>query len=117
MENIYNKVHELARALKEDPQVVAYREATKKINKNVEAKKMVEDFRKIQFQAYSEQVQTGAVSKETENKMKDFGGIMMLNPEVSNYVSSEASFAMMWDDILKILNDAIGVDIIAPSQE
>ena len=117
MANINDKVNELAKALREDSQVVAYREATKKINGNPEAKKMVEDFRKIQFKAYSEQVQTGTVSAETQEEMRNFGTIMTLNPEVSNYISSEASFAVMWDGILKTLNEAIGVNIIAPSQE
>lgn len=117
MSNIYDKVNELAEELRKDPHVTAYREATNKINNNKEAKKMIEDFRKIQFQAYSEQVQTGKVSKETEEKMRNIGGIIMINPEVSGYIAAEASFAQKWDDILKILNNAIGVNIIAPSQE
>ena len=117
MENIYDKVNELAEALKKDPNVVAYREATKKVNKNPKIKKMVENFRKIQFQAYSEQVQTGIVSPETQEQMRKFGELMTSNPEVSNYISSEASFAAIWDGILKTLNDAIGVNIIAPAQE
>ncbi|MBL4931991.1 YlbF family regulator [Clostridium paridis] len=117
MQNIYDKVHALADELKNDPQVIDYREATNKISENPEAKKMVEDFRRIQFEAYSEQVQTGKISKETEEKMQNLGGAIMLNPQVSSYISAEAAFAQMWDDILKILNDAIGVNIIAPSQE
>lgn len=117
MSDIFNKAKDLAKALNEDEQVVAYREATKKINENSEAKKLVEEFRKIQFKAYTEQIQTGMVSPQTSLEMQKFGETMNLNEEVSNYISAEASFADTWDKILKLLNEAIGVNIIAPSQE
>jgi cell fate (sporulation/competence/biofilm development) regulator YlbF (YheA/YmcA/DUF963 family) len=115
MANIYDKAHEFANELKEIPEVVAYREASKKISGSAELKKMVEDFRKVQIEAYSEQMQTGTVSDVTRDKMQKVGSVVMINPTVAAYLQNEAQFAVIWEDLLKILNDAIGVDIITPN--
>ncbi|WP_160680098.1 YlbF family regulator [Clostridium sp. C8-1-8] len=115
MTNIYDKAHEFADVLKDIPEVVAYREASKKISENPELKKMVADFRKIQIEAYNEQMQTGTISDATKEKMQKVGGVVMINPAVAAYLQSEAQFAVIWEDLLKILNEAIGVDIIAPN--
>ncbi|WP_336296793.1 YlbF family regulator [Clostridium ganghwense] len=55
--NVYDKVHELANVLKDCDEVKKFREASKKIETNDKNKKMLDDFRKIQFQAYSEQIE------------------------------------------------------------
>lgn len=113
--NIYDKAHEFARELKNLPEVVEYRTHAKKVIENENLKKMVEDFRKVQFEAYSEQMQTGKISDSTKEKMQNVANVVMLNPEVSAYIQAEAKFAVIWEDLLKILNEAIGVNIIAPN--
>ncbi|GFP75284.1 YlbF family regulator [Clostridium fungisolvens] len=115
MTNIYDKAHDFANVLKDLPEVVAYREASKKISESPELKKIVEDFRRIQIEAYNEQFQTGTVSDATKEKMQKVGSVAMINPSVAVYLQSEAQFAVIWEDLLKIFNDAIGVDIITPN--
>ena len=44
---------------------------------------MLEDFRKIQMEAYTEQMQNGEVSKETKEKFEKFGVLMGTNPDLS----------------------------------
>ena len=44
--NIHDKAHELARALKDSPEVRELKEAGKKIEGERFSKKMIEDFRK-----------------------------------------------------------------------
>jgi hypothetical protein len=39
------------------------------------------------------------------------GSVLSLNPDVAKYFQAEATFGTMWDDVMKILNDAIGVDL------
>ena len=113
--NIYDKAHEFARELRNLPEVVEYRNNAKKISESENLKKMVEDFRRVQFEAYSEQMQTGKISDDTKVKMQNVANVVMLNQEVSAYIQSEAKFAVIWEDLLKILNEAIGVNIIAPN--
>ena len=109
--NIYDDANLLAKSLKSCPEVLQLREAGKKISSNETSKKMLEDFRKIQMDAYSEQMQNGEVSKNTKEKFEKFGVIMGTNPDLSSYIMIEQKFSIMWEEIMKILNDAIGLDL------
>lgn len=117
MSNIHESAKKFAAELKDVQEVVAYREATQKINENKEASQLVVDFRTIQYQAYTEQVQTGQVSQNTQNKMEEIGQKILENKEVSDYINSEAQFVAIWQDILNLLDKAIGVKVIAPRKE
>lgn len=108
--NIYDKAHEFAKELKNCPEVVQLREVSKKIQENEANKKMIDDFRKLQFEAYSQQMQTGQISEEIREKINNIGSIISMNPIVSEYLQAEQRFSIMWDDVLKILNEAIGID-------
>ncbi len=112
MTNVHDKAHELAAAMKNDETVVAYREAVLSIEKDEAKKKMVEDFRTIQFAAYNDKMKTGEVSEDTRKQMEDLVSIIALNPEISEYLDKEQRFSILFNDIMKIINEAIGVDII-----
>ena len=109
--NIYDNAHEFAKNLKNCPEIVQFREIANKIATDEKSKKMLADFRKIQVEAYTEQMQTGEMKKETLDKLQNLGAVVSLNPDVAKYFQAEAAFGTMWDDVMKILNDAIGVDL------
>jgi len=109
--NIYDNAHELARILKDSDEVKELREASKKIEGNDLNKKMIEDFRKIQIEAYTEQMKTGKMSKELTEKFQNFSSIISMNADVGRYLQAEQRFGVIWEDIIKILNDAVGVDM------
>lgn len=111
MENIYDKAHELARALKNNEDVKNYREANKSIKDDENAKKMLNDLRKIQYEAYNEQVSTGKLSKETEARLNSLASVIGLNPKINQFIQAEMKFSMLWEDLMKIFNEAIGVDL------
>lgn len=108
--NIHDKAHEFARELGKCEEVVKLRETSKKIMDNENNKKMLDDFRKLQIEAYTQQMQKGSVSEETQEKLKNMGPVISMNPVVSEYLQAEQRFSIMWDDVLKILNDGIGID-------
>lgn len=114
MSNIHDSAKKFADELKNVEEVIAYREATKKINENEEASQLVVDFRTIQYKAYTEQVQSGQVTTETQKEMEVIGQRILENKEVSEYINSEAKFVSVWQDILNLLDEAIGVKVIAP---
>ncbi|OFI05426.1 hypothetical protein CLOACE_17220 [Clostridium acetireducens DSM 10703] len=109
--NIYDKAHEFAKELKSCPEVVQLRNASKKIEGNETNKKMLENFRKLQLQAYTEQIDKGIISDELKEKMQNIASIISMNPSVNEYIQAEQRFAVIWEDIIKILNDAIGVNL------
>lgn len=111
--NVYDKAHELARALKTAPEVIEYKAAMEKINSNPNNKKMVEDFRKKQFELYSQQLKGIEPSKEQVDSLNNLFNIISLNSEVRNYLESEMKFSRLWEDILKILGDAVDIDFEA----
>lgn len=108
--NIYDKANEFAGLLRNAPEVVEYREAMKKLNANETNKKMVDDFRKKQFEIYSMQMQGIEVSKEQMNMIENLGKVISMNPEVMQFMQAEYKFSVMWEDINKILQEAIGID-------
>jgi cell fate (sporulation/competence/biofilm development) regulator YlbF (YheA/YmcA/DUF963 family) len=108
--NIYDKAHELARELGECDEVVKLREVGKKVESNENYRKMIDDFRRIQIEAYTQQMQKGSISEETQEKLRNMGSVISMNPLVSEYLQAEQRFSIMWDDVLKILNDGIGID-------
>lgn len=110
MTNVYDKAHELARTLKDCNEAVQFRETAKKVEKDASNKKMLDDFRKIQFEAYTEQMQTGKISDETQEKLQKLGSVISLNPVIAEYLQVEARFGVMWEDIMRILNEAIGIE-------
>ncbi|OAA82685.1 YlbF family regulator [Clostridium ljungdahlii] len=108
--SICDKASELAAELKNCEEVTALREASKEIEKSEANIKMLDDFRKIQMEAYSEQMQNGEVSEKTKQKFKNIGSVVSMNPSVNKYIQTEQRFSIMWQNILKVLNDAIGID-------
>jgi cell fate (sporulation/competence/biofilm development) regulator YlbF (YheA/YmcA/DUF963 family) len=108
--NIYDKAHELARLLKETPEVTEYSEASKKIQANASNKKLVDDFRQKQMELYSMQMQGIQLSQEQMNAFNNLWNVISLNPEVRSFLEAEMKFSKLWGDIMKILGDAVGID-------
>ncbi|MBA5850561.1 YlbF family regulator [Clostridium sp. cel8] len=108
--SIYDKAHELAAELKKCDEVINLKEASKSIQQSKTNIKIIDDFRSVQMDAYSEQMKNGKVSDETMKKFNDIADIIANNRSVNEYVQAEQKFSVMWQDILKILNDAIGID-------
>lgn len=108
--NVYDKAHELARALKDSPEVVEYRRLTDKINANANNKKIVDDFRVKQIELYNLQVQGQEPSKEQMEAINSLYGVMSMNPEIREFLEAEIKFSRLWEDVTKIIGEAVGLD-------
>lgn len=108
--NIYDKINDLAKALKVTPEVVDYKKARDKMEVKPENKKMVEDFRKKQFELYSMQLQGQELPKEKVEQMNSLFSIISTNPEIRDYLDAEMKFSRLWEDIMKALGEAAGID-------
>ncbi len=109
--NIYDKAHELARELKQCPEIIEFKKASEKVNSSDNSKKMLEDFRRLQIEAYTEQIQKGKISDELMEKLQNLGSVVSMNPDVASYLQAEARFGATWEDIMKILNEAVGIEM------
>lgn len=107
--NVYDKAHELARSLKESPEVIEYKKSAEMINSNPANKKMVDDLRKKQFELYSYQMQGQEPPKDKVDAFNNLASVVSMNSEVNSYLQSEMKFSRLWEDIMKIMSDSIEI--------
>ncbi len=114
--NIYDKINDLTAALRVNPEVVAFRDAANAIKDDAEKTKILEDFRQVQIAAYHESVEQGKVSEETTQRMQSFATVIQTTPEINDYLQAEIKFSMLFEDMMKSINEAVGVDVIGAGQ-
>lgn len=109
--NVYDKVNELARILKTTPEVMDYKKASEKVNLNEANKRIIEDFRNKQMELYTIQMQGVEPSKEQMEGVNSLWSIINLNTELKEYFEVEMKFSRLWEDIMKILGEAVHIDM------
>lgn len=109
--NVYDKIYDLANALKICPETLELKEALDKINLDEKNKKILIDFRNVQMVAYKEYTDNGEISKEIKEKIDNLSRIIDLNSDISTYMRAEAKLATLWENMMKILTEAIDIDI------
>jgi cell fate (sporulation/competence/biofilm development) regulator YlbF (YheA/YmcA/DUF963 family) len=57
-------------------------------------------------------METGKVTDETTEKMQNFASVIQTNPDINEYLQAEVRFSILFEDMMKIINDAVGVDVI-----
>ncbi len=108
--NIYDKANELAKALKESEQFLEFKKVKESITSE-EDKKIISEFRKLQMEAYQEQIQNNHISDEMKAKLQELYDDASKNPKINDYLMNEERFGLMWSDIMKILSQAVEIDI------
>jgi len=108
--NIYDKAHELAKALKESEQFVNFKNVKDSLT-DEEDKKIIDEFRKLQMEAYQEELKNGRISDEMKSKLQSMNNAILENPKIQEYLMSEERFGIVWSDIMKILTQAVEIDI------
>ncbi len=106
--NVYDKANELARALNECEQYIEYKKVKESLTDEND-KKIIEDFRKLQIEAYNEQMEKGYLSDEMKRKLQDLHVLASKNAKVNEYLMSEERFGIVWADIMKILSQAVDI--------
>lgn len=108
--NIYDKANELANALRETTEVKEYVEATRKVDSSESNRKMVDDFRRMQMEVYTLQMQGLQPSSEQIDAINNLWNIINTNSEVKLLIEAEMRFSKLWEAIMKILSEAIGIN-------
>ena len=106
----YDNAHKLAKSLKECDEYKAYKELEKKIAANSETRKMVDDFRKRQFEIQSAQMMGQKIEESKIEKIKELQGIMIKDPAVSEFMHAEYRLSQMLSDIYKIIGEALDLN-------
>lgn len=108
MNNPIDKAHALAKAIKGSDEFQEFKSAAKEVKANEGSNKMVLDFEKKQFELQKKKLAGEDVQKETE-KLQELYSLLMQDPVAAKYVQKQMNFAIMMEDISKILAESTDI--------
>lgn len=109
--NVYDYAHQLANALKQSNEYQTYKELQGKIKANPENNRMVNDFRKRQFEIQGQQMMGQKVEDHKLKELENLHNNMMQNPLISEFIHAEYKLTQIMTDIYKVMGDALELDM------
>ena len=109
--DIYDRAHELARALKESPEYQDYQRAKEIAMENETQKALIEEYKKLQFQLQISMAGGASPDPAELERLQKIAGVLQLSHEATEYLMAEFRFQKLLADIYKILGDAAGIDM------
>lgn len=107
MNNVYDRAHELARALQSSEEALAVENAMKEIDSEPETKSMLNDFRTRQVEL-QQKMMTGAMPDPQEmEKMEQVYQVISMNPNIAKLFEAERRLAGIIQDVNKIVTDSL----------
>lgn len=107
---VYDKAHELAKALNQSEVYQKYREAKEQLEQNEAAREMYRDFRRRQFALQRAQFLGQKMNEEELQRLEKLSELIMQNSTVRNMLEQEFRFGQLFADIQKIIADAVEFD-------
>ncbi|MEW8957659.1 MAG: YlbF family regulator [Moorella sp. (in: firmicutes)] len=104
---VYDRAHELARALSRSEEYGDYRLAKAKLESNETNLQMLRDFRRRQLQLEMDLLAGKEPDSSLRQALEESYRIISLNPTITAYLAAEERLARLLADIQKILFDAI----------
>lgn len=113
--NIYDKAHDLAKAMKESKEVEEIRSAMKLIEADTESKQMLDNFRSRQMEL-QQRIMSGDMppQEEMEQMEKQFE-VLNLNLNIRRLFDAERRLSTIIEDVNKIISDSLQ-DLYGPAQ-
>ncbi|HHU69263.1 MAG TPA: hypothetical protein GXZ31_03050 [Thermoanaerobacterales bacterium] len=108
--SVYNKAHELARAISQSREYSELKSAFEKIKNDEKAKQMYKDFRKKQIEVQLDEI-SGKNTDEKAKQLENLYEVLSYNDDLKNLLESEVKFATLAADIQEILSKALDFDL------
>lgn len=107
MTSVYDKAHDLARALQDSEEAKAVESAMKLIEADAETKRMFEEFRVKQVEM-QQMMMTGAMPEQAEmEKMEKLYQVISMNTTIAGLFDAERRLAQVIQDVNKIVSDSL----------
>lgn len=106
--NIYDKINDLASAIKQSDELNNYIAIKKEVYQDLEKKKQIEDFRQKQIEVQSLAME--GKEKESEAKygvLQQMYQILMQDENIKKMFDAEVKFDILVGDMYKILGESI----------
>ena len=105
--NFYDKIHELARALKETEEYKEYIKLKNELKSDEKKYNMVKDFKEKQRGHQVKYLSGQDVSKEEQENMQNLYSILIQDEKVRKLLESEMKIDVFLADMQKIMGEAI----------
>lgn len=105
--NVYDCANELAKAIKESRELEKLQEAKTALDKDADAKKMVDDFLEASQEVDIARMQGKTPDPVKEDKVKQLYTILALNNDAQTYINALMRFNMMMGDISKTISEPV----------
>lgn len=112
--NPYDKAHELARAIQESQEFQELKRAKEKVDQDPDAKRMLEDFHKRQWELQAKVMMGQQLTNEEQEGLQKLQSVIQLHQAVSEYVQAEYRFSVIVNDIQTIIGETIQAVIESP---
>ncbi len=104
---IYDKAHELAKAIKECDEYKALLAAGKQLEKDESSKKMVQDFLLKQVEMEYTKMMGKEIEESKLKEQQDLAAIVQSNTQAREYLQAYYKWQQYAGDIYKIVGDAM----------
>ena len=113
---VYDRAHDLARALSASPEYRQYEEVRKKLEAHQENFKLLQDFRMKQMEIQQAQLMGQNVDARMK-QLEQMYQILTHNPVINEFLQVEMRFSRMMMDVQKIIGQAVGFNFDLPEGE
>lgn len=103
MPNPYDKAHELAKIIEQDPNYILVKELTEKVMSNTEHMQLIEDFRRKQFELQQLQMEGIQLSEQVLEDTNKLYESLTSHEEIKKLLEAEERLSILFSDLNKIL--------------
>lgn len=107
MMNPYDKAHELAQAIQSHQAFRVLLSKKQELERSSEAKKIVEDFRRRQWEFESKRMMGQEVTADDQQVMQELQTALSLHTAARDFLQAEYQFGLMFQDIQKIIAESV----------
>lgn len=104
---LYDRIHELARALRASSEYAAWQKAQKELAKNKESQKILHDFQAKQMEMQTMQMLEKEIPEAKKEEFKKMLDLLQFHPTVQEYLEAEFRLGQILEDIQKIITDVL----------
>lgn len=109
MVNVYDKANELASLIKQSEEYKEYSRVKDEVYEDEQNKRMIKDYKKLQFEAQAAYLTGQEPDKELMDKLQKMGEVLQFNPKITEFFAAEYKFNTLVSDLYKIIGDACDV--------
>lgn len=105
--NIYDKAHDLAKAIKESSEVADITNAMKLVEAEPETKAMLDNFRNSQLELQQKMMTGDMPPQEEMEKMEKLFEVLNLNLGIRRLFDAERRLSVVIEDVNKIITESL----------